>query len=239
MIIPSISATIMNSLLSVITTLYALALLYSPSIISRFILSPILLSTLILLLYLLQLGAAQRSTIKPTDSDPDSVELNSTKSLPHQTEESEFRDGGDHKRDSDESRTVTEHTYCRSYEHDQKQNPNELYPESFVEWDVRAPLEVIYEEYEGEDAEENDSEAKRESQMNAIRRYASLSLFYPDSDSDASSEGDFPANRGWDSPESTWEEDDREGLIEIALDEKRHNEVDEENLIEIDLSPAR
>lgn len=162
------------------------------------------------------------------------MELNSTKSLPHQTEEFEFRDG-DHKRDSDESGRA----HCRSYEHDPKQNPNELYPDSFVEWDVRAPLEVIYEEYEGEDAEENDSEAKRESQMNVIRRYASLSLFYPDSDSDASSEGDFPANRGWDSPESTWEEDDREGLIEIALDEKRHSEVDEENLIEIDLSPAR
>ncbi|KAH6790535.1 hypothetical protein C2S51_005541 [Perilla frutescens var. frutescens] len=220
----------MNPLFSVVTTFYALLLFYFPSIFSRFILSPVVLSTLILLLYLLQLGSAQRSAIKRSDSD--SVELNSTQSLPQQTEE--FHDG-----DSHESSTVTESKHCQTYEPD----PHQFYPDSFMEWDVRAPLEVIYEEYEGEEAGENDSEAKRELQMNVIRRYASLSLFYPDSDSDASSEGDIPADGGWDSPDSTcfrWEEeDDREGLIEIALDEKRNNEVDEENLIEIDLSPAR
>ncbi|KAG6416543.1 hypothetical protein SASPL_123975 [Salvia splendens] len=101
----------------------------------------------------------------------------------------------------------------------------EIYEENFrshgsdqkkeTEWDVRAPLAVIYEECEGEDD-------NSESQMDSIRRYASLSLFYPDSDSDASSEGD------------------REGLIEITLDEKRRNcDFEEDNLIEIDLSPER
>ncbi|KAL0442830.1 UNVERIFIED_CONTAM: hypothetical protein Slati_2005700 [Sesamum latifolium] len=119
------------------------------------------------------------------------------------------------------------------------------FTDSFVEWDVRAPLEVIYEEYEGDDAEETDgvSQGKRESEMQIIQRYASLSLFYPESDSDTSSEGDFPTDGNWDSPDNMcfrWEEeDDRDGLIEIALDEKRNSEVEEENLIEIDLSPAR
>ncbi|XP_057811248.1 uncharacterized protein LOC131025469 [Salvia miltiorrhiza] len=205
----------MNSLFSFITTLYALALLYFPFIFSRFLLSPVALSTLILLLYLLRLGAAQRSTANRTDSD--SVESDST----HQIEEL-----------CDESK-----------EPDPKQDPRHFYADSFVEWDVRAPLEVIYEEYEGEDAAAENDNNSEEKQMNPIRRYASLSLFYPESDSDTSSEEDFPTDGGWGSPERAcfrWEEeDDREGLIEIALDEKRGCEVEEDNLIEIDLSPER
>lgn len=225
----------MNSLFSFIAALYAVVLLYFPSTLSRLLLSPVPLSTLILLLYLLRLGAAQRSRVERFDSD--SVELiNSEQSSPpHQIEEfRDVRDSGEH---------------CRSYESDPKKDPIQLQPDPFVEWDVRAPLEVIHEEYEGEDdagEKGGDSEAakRRESQANDIRRYASLSLFYPESDSEASSEGDYPAGRGWDSPESgcfRWEEEDedREGLIEIALDEKGDCEAEEENLIEIDLSPAR
>ncbi|KAL1560163.1 hypothetical protein AAHA92_10415 [Salvia divinorum] len=180
----------MNPLFSFVTTLYAFLLLYFPSLFYRFFLSPALFSTLILLLYLLRLGAAQRST----HSD-------STQPL---TEE--FRDV-DHDREQ-----------FRSHGSDLKKETSHLYAESFVEWDVRAPLEVIYEEYEG-DVDNS------ESQIHSIRRYASLSLFYPESDSDASS--------AWD------EEDDREGLIEIPLDEKRSCGFEEDNLIEIDLSPER
>ncbi|XP_047938621.1 uncharacterized protein LOC125186312 [Salvia hispanica] len=172
----------MNSLFSFVTTLYALLLLYFPSHFYRFLLSPALFSTLILLLYLLRLGAAQRST--HSDSTQPSTE--------------EFRES-------------TEKNGC-----DEKKETSHLCAESFVEWDVRAPLEVIYEECEGDD-DNSDS----------IRRYASLSLFYPESDSDASSEGDFPA---WDG----------EGLIEITLDEKRRScDFEDDNLIEINLSPGR
>ncbi|EYU27895.1 hypothetical protein MIMGU_mgv1a024038mg, partial [Erythranthe guttata] len=186
-----------DSLFSAIITLYTILLIYSPSLLLRFFFSPVFFSTLILLLYLLRLGAVQNSAPAPIGSD-------SGDSLPL-------------------------HNWASNH------NPHRFYEESFVEWDVRAPLEVIYEEYgEGEDARENDavSEAKKKSDMNIIQRYASLSLYYPESDSDCSSDGDSPTDGGWD-------EDDREGLIEIALDGKRNGEVDEENLIEIDLFPAR
>ncbi|KAJ1390386.1 hypothetical protein SESBI_37479 [Sesbania bispinosa] len=118
----------------------------------------------------------------------------------------------------------------------------------FVEWNVKAPLEVIYEEYEGEEAGDDPNEREEERNM-GILRYPSLSRYYPESesDSDSSSEGGFPAIGEWDSPEEGcfgWEEEDREGLIEIALDGckmKRDLEFhfEEENLIEIDISPTR
>ncbi|KAG6393988.1 hypothetical protein SASPL_144564 [Salvia splendens] len=212
----------MNSLFIFFTALYTLTLLYFPSLFSRFLLSPVALSTLALLLYLLRLGAAQRSAINRIESDL--VESDSTQPLPPHIEE--FREV-----EFDELGELQ----CRSYGSDLEQDPRQLY----VEWDVRAPLEVIHEEYEGEDAADDKSDEKREAEMNSIRRYASLSLIYPESDSDdeSSSEGE--------SPESAWfrwevEEEDREGLIEIALDEKRSCcEVEEDNLIEIDLSPER
>ncbi|XP_022843198.1 uncharacterized protein LOC111366731 [Olea europaea var. sylvestris] len=131
--------------------------------------------------------------------------------------------------------------------HDPKQNlnlgPNFL-AECFVEWDVRAPLEVIHEEYEGEEVgNEGFWEEKREAQMAVIEKYASLSLYYPESDTDTSSEGDFLTIEDWESSENLcfrWEEDDIEGLIEIELKGKSNNsEVDEENLSEIDLFPSR
>nr|KYP51217.1 hypothetical protein KK1_026900 [Cajanus cajan] len=114
----------------------------------------------------------------------------------------------------------------------------------FVEWDVKAPLEVIYEEYgEGEDVGDDANENV------GIVRYPSLSRFYPESDSDSeSSENGFSAIGDWDSPEEVgfrWdEEEEREGLYEIALDgckRKRGLEFhfEEENLIEIDISPSR
>ncbi|KAK4439242.1 hypothetical protein Salat_0259100 [Sesamum alatum] len=218
----------LSFLFSTIITLYTLLLLYFPSLFLRFIFSPVVLSTLILLLYLLRLGAAQNSA--PPRYESNSAGSDSIEPVPQPIQ--------DHKWDS--------RVELRSkFEPDPNRNSNPFHAESFVEWDVRAPLEVIYEEYEGDEAEGNDgvSEGKRESEMKIIQRYASLSLFYPESDSDTSSEGDFPTDGNWDSPENVcfrWEEDDdRDGLIEIALDEKRNSEVDEENLIEIDLSPAR
>ncbi|KAL6567457.1 hypothetical protein OROGR_001125 [Orobanche gracilis] len=212
----SVTFLFSNSLFSTIITLYTLLLLYFPYSFLQFIFSPVVFSTLIVLLYLLRLGASQKPRLENDGSDP--TGFNSTQSL-----------------DSPIS----------GYTKDPNPNCGPFYAGSFVEWDVRAPLEVIYEEYEGEEAEENDAvcNSRRESEMNIIHRYASLSLFYPESDSDDSSEGDSPTERDWDSPEDMcfrWEEEDhRNGLIEIALDEERRNcEVDEENLIVIDLSPA-
>ena len=88
---------------------------------------------------------------------------------------------------------------------------------------------------------------KNENNLNpthVIERYPSLSLYYPESDSDSSSsETDFLAIGERVSSEEIcykWEEEDREGLIEIALgtrDLDFHGE--EENLIEIDISSLK
>ena len=111
---------------------------------------------------------------------------------------------------------------------------------------MKAPLEVIYEEYGegekvGDDVDDN----------MGIMRYPSLSQFYPEFDSDSKLESGFPAIGDSNSPDDVefrWgeeeEEEDREGLIEIALDgckRKRGLEFnfDEENLIEIDISLSR
>ncbi|MBA0712819.1 hypothetical protein Golax_011893 [Gossypium laxum] len=106
-------------------------------------------------------------------------------------------------------------------------SPKEMsFEERFVEWDVRAPLEVIYEDYEGEEALDR-----------GIERYTSLSRRYSEPEPDSFfSEMEFPVIREWvSSDKRCWrweEEEDREGLIEIALD--LHGE--EDSLIEIDIS---
>ncbi|KAF8096969.1 hypothetical protein N665_0298s0034 [Sinapis alba] len=136
----------------------------------------------------------------------------------------------------------------------------------FVEWDLRAPLEVIHEAYEeDEDDDEDDdpsvSGEKDPTRFREMERYPSLSLCYPESDSgsdsDSSSEFTFPEMSSWMSPEKMgyrWEEEDDKaaGLIEIKLDDEykkkkkkmskqNQTELDfhaeEEGLIEIDLFP--
>ncbi|XP_022870103.1 uncharacterized protein LOC111389413 [Olea europaea var. sylvestris] len=196
---------------------------------SLLIFSPVLIFTLIILLYLLRLGASQK-TQKETGSH--SPEFDSTEKLLPQNEEFSLHDLN---RVSCESRS------------DPKQNLNlgpSVLAECFVEWDVRAPLEVIHEEYEGEEeGNEGFWEEKREAQMAVIEKHASLLLYYRESDTDTSSEGDFLTIEDRESSENLcfrWEEDDKEGLIEIELNGKNNNsEVDEENLIEIDLFPSR
>lgn len=102
----------------------------------------------------------------------------------------------------------------------------------------------VYEAYEGEEEEDGEyTEEKRDEELRVIEKYASLSMYYPetDTDTDSSSGGDSPVIGNWDSPENVcfqWDDEDREELIEIELDCKRNSEFEEENLIEIDLSPA-
>lgn len=117
-------------------------------------------------------------------------------------------------------------------------------------------MEVIYEEYEGDEAEEDPNPNEKYPNPNeeegtknvSHERHPSLSLYYSESDSDDSFDGEvgnFPLIGEWYSPENrclAWNEEDREGLIEIALDGKKRGHdfhVEEENLIEIDISAIR
>ncbi|KAJ6728671.1 TRANSMEMBRANE PROTEIN [Salix koriyanagi] len=217
-----------NPLFSCIITLYTLILLYFPQAL-RLSISPILISTLTLLLFLLRLGAVQRRQLSVTESDK-AIQIQQNK--------------GTHFGEASNSSFLT---------HD--------FDVSFVEWDVRAPLKVIYEESEGEEEGEGDPNEKDAGQyptrFGGLGRYPSLAMCYPetDSDSDSDSEGGFSVAGEWASPERfcfNWEEEDREGLlIEIALDSDDRKDmgsdsdagsgfhVEEDNLIEIDICPAK
>ncbi|XWS15664.1 hypothetical protein CRYUN_Cryun34aG0021300 [Craigia yunnanensis] len=207
-----------DPLFSCTITLYILILLYFPQSFSlKILFSPVLILTAALLLCLLRLGVIQRI----------------------QTETKEKRSLAEAEAEkTDFSQQELKWETC-------KKNPDfimQSFEETFIEWNVRAPLEVIYEEYEGEEGQnpnENDPNPIR-----VIERHPSLSLYYPESDSDSSSsETDFLAIGEWVSSQKIcyrWEEEDREGLIEIALDKRDldfHDE--EENLIEIDISSVK
>ncbi|XP_008806779.2 uncharacterized protein LOC103719353 [Phoenix dactylifera] len=109
--------------------------------------------------------------------------------------------------------------------------------DSFVEWGRRGgPLEVIYEEYEGEEDEDGgDSPGYLRSPEYSYPgggELCSLGFCFTDS-SEADSDDDSSAAEGWESPEnlfSRWDEEG-DGMIEIALEE--------DNMIEIDISDCR
>lgn len=208
-----------DPLFSCIITLYILILLYFPQTFSiKILFSPVFILTTSLLLSLLRLGAIQRIQTETKEKRSDVVEAEAGKK-----EES--------------SQQELKWVSC-------KKDPEPIilqsFEETFVEWDVRAPLEVIYEElYEGEEGEDPNGNCPNPTRV--TERHPSLSLYYPESDSDSSSsETDNQAIGEWVSSEKMsyrWEDEDREGLIEIALDARDldfHGE--EENLIEIDIS---
>ncbi|KAK6283698.1 hypothetical protein POUND7_002650 [Theobroma cacao] len=206
-----------DPLLSFVITLYILILLYFPQSFSlKIFFFPVLVLTASLLLSLLRLGAIQRT----------------------QTETKEKRSLAEAEAEkTDFSQQELKWSTC-------KKDPElvmQSFEETFVEWDVGAPLEVIYEGHEGEEEDPNENVSNP---TRVIERYPSLSLYYPESDSDSSSsETDYLAIGEWVSSEKIcyrWEEEDREGLIEIALDKRDldfHGE--EENLIEIDISSVK
>ncbi|KAD7117377.1 hypothetical protein R6Q59_006020 [Mikania micrantha] len=120
----------------------------------------------------------------------------------------------------------------------------------FLEWNMKAPLEIIYEAYDEEDEEEDNNETNMvpcDIPMWGCERYPSLSMYSSGSESDSSSDDNFLVNKHWEAHESVFfkweaEEDEREELIEISLDryDKRSNDFcqdEEDNLIEIDLFP--
>ncbi|GMI77576.1 hypothetical protein like AT4G21500 [Hibiscus trionum] len=221
-----------DPLFSCIITLSILILLYFPHRFSL-LFSPVLVLTASLLLSLLRLGATQRIQ---TETMRKGIVFASV---------AELEDDEEHEKTESTTPPKLKWATCKSHPDLVMQS----FEERFVEWDVRAPLEVIYEEFEegdeeGKDPDLNLDQSRSQSQTRGIERYPSLSLYYPESDSDSSSEGegmDFPATGSWVSSEKMgyrWEDDeDREGLIEIALDRKDldfHGEDD--NLIEIDIS---
>lgn len=121
-----------------------------------------------------------------------------------------------------------------------------------LEWNMKAPLEIIYEAYEGEEEEEESNEnnvVTSNKQDVGCDKFPFLLMYYPESESDSSSDGDFPMKEKWETYESVflkWEEedDDREELIEISLDRYGKRSFDfchaeEDNLIEIDIFPTR
>ncbi|GAU20799.1 hypothetical protein TSUD_85180 [Trifolium subterraneum] len=224
-----------NPLFSCIVTFCTLIFLYLPHLFSKIVLSPVITLTGILLLTILRLGAIQKSH----------HEQNETQNKHESIVEEENR--ASKCRDKEEGKKEKQSSPC-SVESNEIEVNSEMGFESsscFVEWNVRAPLEVIYEEYEGEEKCDDSNEKEENSDM-GISNYSSLSRYYPESDSDSSSEGGSPAIEDWDSPDE-WDEEDREGLIEIALDgsnvmmKKKEMEFqyEEENLIEIDISPTR
>lgn len=229
-----LSSLCSDPLFSSIVTLYTLILLYFPSLFLRIIFSPVLISTGIILLLLLRYGAIQRiqeefnSTESQSQLQPSPNQNHKLSSIEIDSD-SEFESGPD---------------------------PKPFFADCFFEWNVRAPLEVIYEAYEGEEEDENDDvlnekqdndvlNEKQDKRVLGIDRHPSLSLYYPESDTDCSSDDDSPVMEDWDSPERMcfrWDEEDKGGLIEISLEGKRAMEffhAEEDNLIEIDISPAR
>ncbi|KAF8391425.1 hypothetical protein HHK36_023730 [Tetracentron sinense] len=203
-----------DPLFSIVVVLYSLIFLYFPRVFLGLVFSPVLFSTGILLLTLLRLGTIQRLEKENNSTEPDEIDT------PDE----------DHK-------WVGFQTFIET-ETEMGLDSEPFFSDSFVEWNVRAPLEVIYEEYEGE--EEEDLNENEETRQVGIKRMPSLSLYYPESDTESSSDGDFPGVDGWDSLENMcfrWDEEEREGLIEIPLDGKKNSvfQVEEENLIEIDI----
>ncbi|GKV19121.1 hypothetical protein SLEP1_g29415 [Rubroshorea leprosula] len=210
-----------DPLFSCIITFYVLILLYFPPGFSlKILVSPVFIITASILLSLLWFRANHKF-------QTESKQIFSKSEEPEFSEEACKLVGHKIEDDSEINKGFDSYELTRSFE------------ETFVEWNVRAPLEVIYEGYEGEEeAVANQNDEKEPARL--IERYPSLSLYYPESDSDSSSEADLTVPCEWFSPEKMgfrWEEEDKEGLIEIALDKKElefHGE--EDNLIEIDIS---
>ncbi|KAL9999132.1 hypothetical protein Hdeb2414_s0503g00906571 [Helianthus debilis subsp. tardiflorus] len=279
------SALSSHPLFSTIVTLYTLILLYAPSLFIRILLSPVLNSTGIILLFLLKLGAnetleKESNCLEPKVLDEqltsleqrflDLVDRNQTHKESHQMQAEVEHDLGPGLNPQDDHykwELLDKYSIQSSSQVVDKGDPRmELDSKQvnatmkFLKWNMKAPLEIIYEAYEGEEEEDEDEEEKeddnnemnmvdRDKHFSEIERYSSLSMYYPESETDSSSDDDFPMNKKWETHESVFfkwekEDDDREELIEISVDlyEKRSIELcraEEDNLIEIDIFQER
>ncbi|KAJ1434798.1 hypothetical protein SESBI_05158 [Sesbania bispinosa] len=229
-----------DPLFSCTVTFCTLILLYLPHLFWKIVFSPVLVLTGVLLLIILRLGAIQRSENEekenPSESKPIANEENRASS---EEKQGKFVESVETNSLDQIHRWVERHSEIE-FKSKMGFESSLCFEESFVEWNVKAPLEVIYEDEEAEDEDPNEKHDV------GILRYPSLSRYYPESDSDSSSESGFPAMENWDSPENmcfSWDEEDRDGLIEIALDGCKRRTLgfhfEEENLIEIDISPTK
>ncbi|XP_038883304.1 uncharacterized protein LOC120074292 [Benincasa hispida] len=203
------SSTTSHPLFSTLLSFSALILLYFPAFLWTSLLSPPVLLAGLLFLSLLRLGATQCQI----------SQLQSNLSPQQESQAS--------------SPAPISSSASASFE------------KSFVQWNVRAPLEVIYEDYEEEEEEEEAQDNKDDPEprrTRSIQWYPSLSLYYPETDSDSSSVDEMEnVCFMWDE-----EDEDRDELIEIDLDNKKKKppseffqlEPEEDNLIEIDISPT-
>ncbi|KAI3928449.1 hypothetical protein MKW98_024050 [Papaver atlanticum] len=225
-----LSSLTSHPLFSITVALYSLILLYFPRFFLSLIFSPVLISTGVIISTLLRLG-----TIPKLENGND--QFLSTTSI------------SDHE--------VLEFISCESEKTTEKgdtftDKKSSFFSESFVEyWNLSAPLDVIYEEYEGQE-----EDGKEEVTVN---EFSCLGRYFPESDDSGSeSDGDFDLINGWDSPKNMcyrWEdeEDGKEGgLIEIKLNDEKRNSFDDhrfydyhddddveemdDNLIEIEIS---
>ncbi|MFS7892046.1 hypothetical protein Hanom_Chr00s000479g01645821 [Helianthus anomalus] len=274
-----------HPLFSTIVTLYTLILLYAPSLFIRILLSPVLNSTGIILLFLLKLGANERlekesNCLEPKVLDEqltsleqrflDLVDRNQTHKESHQMQAEVEHDLGPGLNPQDDHykwELLDKYSIQSSSQVVDKGDPRmELDSKQvnatmkFLKWNMKAPLEIIYEAYEGEEEVEEDDEDNnnnddemnmvyRDKHFSGIERCPSLSMYYPESETDSLSDDDFPMNKKWETHESMFfkwekEDDDREELIEISVDlyDKRSIELwrtEEDNLIEIDIFQER
>lgn len=118
-----------------------------------------------------------------------------------------------------------------------KSNIEHEFDEPFVEWDVRAPLDVIYEE------ESEDDESDKPTTDTCLTRYSSsLANYFPETDTDTTSSDEYPDLDDCSSPSKIcykWDEDDANELIEIELESKKCLDFElEDSMFEIDISPA-
>ncbi|XP_072988131.1 uncharacterized protein [Typha latifolia] len=193
-----------HPLFSILTTSSLLVLLYLPRPLLPLLFSPVLLSTILLLTTLLRFGSTPKPQVESHSPPPTT---NPTAIPPEPTSEIELGISGFHQKT--------------------------IFSNHFIEWGRRGcPLEVIYEEYEGDEHEEENGESPRCAKLDfpGLER---LGLLSTDTETES---GGSPAAEGWDSPENRcfrWEdeEEDDDELIEIALEE--------DNLIEIDISGYR
>ncbi|KAF9669752.1 hypothetical protein SADUNF_Sadunf14G0140100 [Salix dunnii] len=132
-----------------IITLYTLILLYFPQA-HKLSISPILVITFTLLLFLLRLGAIQRLQLSVTEGD-ETIEIK-------QSKDTNFGKSSD----SCSLTHVDKWGASRCAEKDRfHPGPSPKLEVSFVEWDVSAPLEVIYEEEEEQENPNGKDEIKR------------------------------------------------------------------------------
>ncbi|KAD4982351.1 hypothetical protein R6Q59_001950 [Mikania micrantha] len=257
-----------HPLFSTIVTLYTLILIYAPSFFLGIVVSPVFNSAGIILLFLLKLGANEKSETESdylesrvfdhTDKHYEHITSLEQRFLDlvesHQKQTFFNQDLGLEFNSHDDYSLVSSHVVER-VETRMEMSSNQVDTTmNFHKWNMKAPLEIIYEAYEGVDEEDDDDDDDDDNEnmvcidkhLSKFDNYPSLSTYYSESETDSSSDDDFLMIKNletYKSMFSKWEDYDREELMEISIDYKKKNIefclVDEDNLIEIEIFPRQ